>query len=285
MVRSLRTLAIVLAIAPAGCFIDGGGSPDDDDAGSSGASAGDTTTSNDSSISAGPVTSETVNPTDGTSTSDDTGGESTDTSTSTSASTSSSSGADETGSTTGLDLLTTDILQPGDLVITEIMANPNCLGDNCEWFEVLNATELPIDLHGIGIGDEQAVQSGEADVFLNEHVMLNPGELGVFARSAPWPYPGAADPLIRFPGTLQLSNDAFESVGLFKPDDTLLDRTATFLPLSQPGRSRKLVPEAWNDVDNNDEEQWCWSNTLLPLMSDENDWGTPGYDADDCLLE
>lgn len=38
---------------------------------------------------------------------------------------------------------------PGDLVITEVMANPAGKDDGQEWFEIYNATSAPIDLTGV----------------------------------------------------------------------------------------------------------------------------------------
>ena len=46
-------------------------------------------------------------------------------------------------------------IQPGDLVITEIMQNPAVVSDGAgEWFEVYNATDAPIDLFGFVVRDD-----------------------------------------------------------------------------------------------------------------------------------
>ena len=75
-----------------------------------------------------------------------------------------------------------DELAVGDLVITEMMGNPSCIGDGCEWFEVLNTTDLPIDLYGLGIGDIDAIDAENPDTYVLEHAILESGALGVFAR-------------------------------------------------------------------------------------------------------
>ena len=47
------------------------------------------------------------------------------------------------------------IINPGDLVITEIMLNPSAVPDaDGEWFEVYNATDHPIDMLGLTISDD-----------------------------------------------------------------------------------------------------------------------------------
>lgn len=46
-------------------------------------------------------------------------------------------------------------IQPGDLFISEIMANPSAVSDaNGEWFELFNASANPIDLNGLTISDD-----------------------------------------------------------------------------------------------------------------------------------
>ncbi len=174
-----------------------------------------------------------------------------------------------------------DELLPGDLVITEVMANPNCISDNCEWFELYNATEFDIDLVNLGLGDSQDFDNGTPGVFINVSAVLPAGELGVIAREELWPYEGV-EPLARYSNSLQLSNGSFERVAIFSGND-VLDVTASFFPSEEDGRSRALLAEFWDELDHTDSDDWCWSNTVLPSSSTSDDWGTPGSVLIECL--
>src|SRR5690606_15576184 len=57
-------------------------------------------------------------------------------------------------------------LLPGDLVISEVMANPSGADDGREWVEITNTTAAPIDLAGIEIVRSAADGSGG-----NEHAI------------------------------------------------------------------------------------------------------------------
>ncbi len=295
MVRVLRTLAIAFVATSTACFVDGGDSTptDDDESGSTSGSAttgpmitaGITAGSTDGSISA--TITATTSTTQATADTHDSAS-TTDESTSTGPEPETDDATDESSSSsTGSEnLLTVAELLPGDLVITEMMGNPNCSGDNCEWFEVLNATEQPINLFGLGIGDRDDIDSGTPGAVVSDRAILEPGALGVFARVTLWPYEGVEEPLVRYPDTVALSNDEFDAIGLFGAGDLLLDEAAGFLGDNEHnGRSRKLRPEFWDHDDNDQSENWCWSDTPLPSTSLGDDWGTPGFDADDCLVE
>jgi hypothetical protein len=52
-------------------------------------------------------------------------------------------------------------LLPGDLVITEIMANPAGNDEGKEWFEIFNASKTEIDLSGVKVSAGRADGSGE----------------------------------------------------------------------------------------------------------------------------
>ena len=285
MLRSTRTLVAVSSLLLGGCFIDeGGDTPADSTSG--GSTTDDVSTG--SQISAGPVSGNTVDPTttgisagsssgssgadDSTSSDDDSGSTSSDTD---------SGDTSDGSSTTGTLLLTVDELEPGDLLITEIMANPHCVLDHCEWFELLNTTELPIELDGLRIGDRDVVQGGAQPIALLQSAVLDPGARGVLAREDLWPYPDF-EPLARY-ANLPLSNGEFETVGIYRPDGEIIDEAADFLPNEEQGRSRRLLPTALDAEANDEDENWCWSDTPLTSTSLNNDWGTPGYDADDCF--
>lgn len=277
--RLLRTLAFGLAIAPCGCFVDGNGQASGDASGDEGSSTGSdpssttlqTGTSDDGSSTTGDPTGPGT--TDAESTSSSTGFDTDSADASTTEASSSSTG--------DALLLTVDELSIGDLVITEMMGNPNCTADNCEWFEVLNTTDLPIDLFGLGLGDTDSIAAETPATYVIDHAILEPGALGVFARQELWPYDEAVEPLVRYPNSVALSNGEYDTIGLFGFNDILLDEAATFLGGNEnAGHSRQLRNDSWNVTDNDDGDNWCWATTPLPSTSTSDDWGTPGLPND-----
>lgn len=291
MTLLVRSIVVLVAAAPLGCFVDGGGTGPDDDA-QSGTTGFETTTST-------PVTADTTDdsaaasttsPTETTdaATSTSTTGPDPDTGSSDSSSSSTESSSTESSSTSGEpDVLSVDELMPGDLVITEMMGNPSCPGDDCEWFELLNTTDTPIDLEGLGVGDVDDIDAEAPGAFVNTNAILEPGSFGVLARMGPWPYDPEviAMPLARYPNTVALSNGSFDTIGIFGAGGLLLDEAATFLGDNDlDGRSRELT-DGFLTADQNDvSAAWCWSDTELEVDIGQ-DWGTPGLPPGPCLPE
>ncbi len=299
MFRSTCTLAAPLAVVLAtGCFIDGGGGGDGDTTATTGATTDDTgSSSTGPQITAGSITQTATDTTTGVSaTGTDTTASTTQASTVSDSDPSSGTSDTDNGtettpdtdtdigssSSTGDDTLSVEELVPGDLIITEVMANPNCDADNCEWFELYNATEFDIDLLNLGIGDRDNFENGTPGTFILVSAILPPDELGVIARQELWPYDESPEPLARYSNAVQLSNSTFEQVAVFS-GNTVLDVSATFLPNEEAGHSRALRGEFWNGIDHTDSDEWCWSNTVLPSNSTSDDWGTPASDVVECL--
>ncbi len=70
---------------------------------------------------------------------------------------------------------------PGDLLITEMMANPAAVSDsNGEWFEILNTSSNPIDLNGLSLRDNGSNQHN-IDSPLPQ--WINPNEYFVLGRN------------------------------------------------------------------------------------------------------
>jgi hypothetical protein len=74
------------------------------------------------------------------------------------------------------------ILSPGDILITEIMIDPNGTESDTEWFEIYNTTDADIDLQDWIIGD---VSSGNnATHLITTSVIVAPGAYALLAASA-----------------------------------------------------------------------------------------------------
>ena len=178
----------------------------------------------------------------------------------------------------GADTLSGD-LRVGDLVITEIMVNPDLVGDkDGEWFEVVQKGTSAINLNGLGIGDETgALFTVDADL------ILAPNQRLVFAaKSDPlanggvdnvgWDYPASSLGLSNSGGTLALLK------GLTAIDRVVWN-TTTFPTLA--GASLTLDPTTTTAAANDIAGNWCSATTHIGRVP-ANDRGTPGAANDAC---
>jgi hypothetical protein len=260
--RRVTSLAVALWLT--GCFTDsgvGGSSSESTSGSSSGSGTESTSGSTSESTATTESTSETL---------------SSSTSAGPSSTTSDPGSTSEVATTTGPDMLTVDMLQPGDLIITEYMPDPTCSNDDCEWIEVLNTTGVPIDLMGLGVG----VGVGSLTGTILTSPILGPGEYAVLTKSAAdWPYM-TAEYDAEYGDAVSLPNDPASYVVRIGTTTTEIDRTAQLSPASVPaGSSLTLSPMALDGDANNDVDSWCdASSTLIPLM----EYGTPGAINDGC---
>ncbi|RMG98095.1 MAG: hypothetical protein D6705_06685 [Deltaproteobacteria bacterium] len=137
----------------------------------------------------------------------------------------------------------------GDLVITEVMPNPNAVSDAAgEWFEVLATAD--VDLNGIGLGPDPL---NPATTLASPNCLsVTTGDRILFARNQDTATNGGLPPvdhtfgfsLVNTNGTLSLVRDG-----------TTLD-TVTWAT-SNTGASWTLDPTAEDPVSNDDAMNWC----------------------------
>lgn len=151
---------------------------------------------------------------------------------------------------------------PGDLTITEFMANPNGSENVSEWFEIRNETDTSLALRGMLVADDDS-----DDFYVEGDVRIEGGAYFVFAASedaAPtvdYVWPGGS--------TFQLGNSGDEIVLSFA--GTTVDRVAyTRAWLGEEGYSTSLDPEAST---NSDSSNWC---ATLADAYESGEYGTPG---------
>ncbi len=134
-------------------------------------------------------------------------------------------------------LLTVNDLTAGDLLITEVMANPDAVSDNNgEWFEVINTTANEIDLNGILLRDNNANQHLVAS---ESALILQSGAYFTFGRSGDNNANGGFQ-----------SNYTYSDFTLSNTSDAIILETASALidsliyngsPFSQAGNSAELT--------------------------------------------
>lgn len=164
----------------------------------------------------------------------------------------------------------------GDLVITEIMQNPDKVSDTFgEFFEILNTGAGEVDLSGYIFSDN------DSDSF--EVVGLLPvaaGERLVFGASADTVLNGGVDVDYEFGSEMALANGDDELV-MMTPDSTEIDRVewdgGTNFP-DPTGASMSLTNPG---ADNNDGTNWFEANILT---YGDGDFGTPGTQNEDIVF-
>ena len=171
---------------------------------------------------------------------------------------------------TGEAALSIEELEPGDLVVTEVMYNPHCGQDNCEWIEILNATDMPVDLLDLYIQDSDYNPGNQGRV--TRELVVGPGDVAVIARGvSTWAYDFDADAIYGpNPG---LNNSSPERVVLLNSTE-ILDETALFYDGEQ-GIAWSLSGNYLDAVNNDSSNYWC--DAVDPLPADTTtEYGSPG---------
>lgn len=154
---------------------------------------------------------------------------------------------------------------PGDLIITEVMADPSAPSTDTahEWFEVYNASDSVLELAGVVAADN----SGKLTVPAG--VLLAPGAYGVFAHTAS--NVPDVEVLVEYgsePTPPLLSNSGEETITL-KLGDVELDKAV--VKRTTPGSSMCL-PHPYT-ADNGVGTSWKTSNATWSSLPDK---GSPG---------
>jgi len=167
---------------------------------------------------------------------------------------------------------------PGDVIITEIMQNPDAVFDTVgEYIEVYNTRDFPIDLNGWEILDDGAdyhkIENGGP-------LVVEPQGFLVLALSDITLLNGGFDADYKYASSILLGNGADEvilsSEGVIS-DTVAYDGGPVFPDPS--GSSMNLDPAAFDDGANDDGANWCETPTAqLP----GGDFGTPGEPNEDC---
>lgn len=163
----------------------------------------------------------------------------------------------------------------GDLVVSEVMADPSGTESLREWFELYNTTSAPIDLDGLTFTDDGA------DAFTVNNgapLVVAAGGYFVFGRSADTSANGGVNVDYVYSG-MSLANTGDEIVigaGALMVDRVAYDSGATF-PRT-PGRAFSLDPQTLDAAANDDGSSWCEATSMLS----GGDYGTPGAMNDPC---
>jgi len=169
-----------------------------------------------------------------------------------------------------------DDLSIGDLVISELMPNPDvCYDADCEWFEILNNTAGSVNLQGLGIGD-----LGTQTTAVVSTVVIPAGGHAVLAvgDGSSWGYSSVTPSGWYSGGAVSMTNTG-DSLRIFNSSGDL-DSTHTYLADDvDAGVSIQLSSSASDATSNDDGANWCQGTDPI---GDSGDMGTPGSPNKEC---
>ncbi len=161
--------------------------------------------------------------------------------------------------------------QPGDIVITEIMQNPNAVYDSDgEWFEIYNNSDHDIDLNGWIIKDLDSDSHT-----ISSSVIITPGEYIVLGRNADKATNGGVDVAYQY-SNFNLANGADEIQILLPDGTTEIDRVQYDGGTNWPDPTGASMYFTGDPGEDNDIGS-MWAVSDLPWEGSAGDFGTPNY--------
>ncbi len=167
-------------------------------------------------------------------------------------------------------------LAAGDLIITEIMQNPDAVDDSLgEWLEIYNSTDSTVDLSGIELSDDGSDSHTIADT-----VEVPAGGYAVLGRDDDSTANGGVTVSYAYGSDYTLANGDDEVILSY--DGLIIDEVAydggTDFP-DPTGASMSLDGAILDSSDNDDGTNWCAESTSA---LDGGDYGTPGSANNQC---
>ena len=165
---------------------------------------------------------------------------------------------------------------PGDIILTEILQNPNAVADNAgEYFEVYNTTSNPIDMLGYEIVD--LTNAGENFTIITSVVVPANG-YAVFVANADTTLNGGITPDYVYDGTSTFLGNGSDEISIqcngTVIDEVSWDNGATFP--DGTGVSMELAFSKFNATDNDLGVNWGLATSTFGA----GDLGTPGVAND-----
>lgn len=168
----------------------------------------------------------------------------------------------------------------GDLVITEVMIDPDGQDTGAEWVELYNATKSPIDLKGLTLVYRQGTATAKTHA-VRATVVVAPGEAVAVGdvRSGPNPawigysYGDALGNFSQTSGTIGVRCGANLTIDEY-----------TYTRAARSGRSRMLNGDADpTSVRADEESKWC--DAPLSTEYAPKHYGSPGAFNSQCVVE
>ncbi len=172
---------------------------------------------------------------------------------------------------------------PGDLLVTEIMADPAKVADaSGEWIEVYNTTKSSIDMKGLMLRHQDPKVDATAVEPIGKSLVVPAGGYVILGINADSKTNGGIKVDYQYSSKVNMSNTK-DYVGLETADKVpvVIDVTTyDTAKLNVPaGKSRNLDPGFMSMADNKDDTHFCAAKTLI---MGSTDYGTPGVANDKC---
>ncbi|MEZ4462536.1 MAG: lamin tail domain-containing protein [bacterium] len=167
----------------------------------------------------------------------------------------------------------------GDVIITEIMADPSKVSDtNGEWFELYNTTSNPLSLFSVVFQDNETGGGADAYVITDIAATIPANGYVVFARERDMALNGGISGAYYFTGRhLKNTSDPLTySLAIALRDGTIID--SAYFATATRGKSAQLDPDQLNAAANDDGANWC----VATQTYGDGDFGTPGAPNDQC---
>ncbi len=155
----------------------------------------------------------------------------------------------------------------GDIIITEIMANPDALGDSvAEWFEIYNPTNTMWELKNCILSD-----LGTNTHTIGSTLKIGPGEYRTLARSQA---PGFT-PSYVYSG-FELGNGDDEIIISCNGAEIAQVAFNGSFSSGVAGKSAQLSTSAYDEVANDTGSNWCEGTMVYVTVGAKTDSGSPG---------
>ncbi len=161
--------------------------------------------------------------------------------------------------------------QADDLIITEIMYNPQSVSDSKgEWFEIYNLSNKELDLKGCIFSDND-----KDDFTINQSLIINPNDYLILGKNNNSTENGGAEVDFTYNGfTLANSEDEI----IITCNEQEIDRVEYGKSRDFPDKAGYSIILADVNLNNNLGENWCLSSSSFG----QGDKGTPGQENDSC---
>lgn len=163
----------------------------------------------------------------------------------------------------------------GDLVITEVMPDPNGTDTDKEWFEVL--ARAPVDLNDLTIYRNTV----SSRLTSNDCLRVQPGQYVLLANSADTFLNGDLPPPNALYSSPTFNNTGNQRIGLRRGDDAGIDEIQ--LTSTNAGASWQLDPTLLDPVANDTQSAFC-AATARFNPDGGGDFGSPGQPNHACMM-
>ncbi len=161
-----------------------------------------------------------------------------------------------------------------DLIITEIMYNPQAVSDSKgEWFEIYNRTNKELDLQGCIFKD-----NNKDDFTIDEQLIIQPQQYLTLGKNSSSTENGGVKINFSYSG-FTLANNEDEIIIICQEQE--IDRVEYGKTRSFPDKTGYSIILADINLNNNLGENWCLSSSSFG----QGDKGTPGQENDSCQSE